>query len=45
MCTMALTHSRVNRLYFIDSNSFDGGVSITQTDFQKNEEVCGKNSR
>ena len=22
MCTMALTHSRVNRLYFIDSNIF-----------------------
>ena len=26
MCLMALTHSRINRIYFKDTNPFDGSI-------------------
>jgi tRNA(Arg) A34 adenosine deaminase TadA len=27
MCAMALVHSRISRLYFIEPNTFDGAIT------------------
>lgn len=27
MCSMALVHSRINRLYFLNYNEIDGGIT------------------
>ena len=36
MCAMALTHSRIERVYFKNENKFDGAIIQIQLNYLKN---------
>ena len=36
MCAMALTHSRIDRVYFMRENQFDGAILKIQLNYLKN---------